>query len=364
MSGGAGRPAGNKANGGKQSRKKATPPARPKLRGAEAARAAAARTNARNPGPPMSPAAKKAVAGRKAKAQAASGRPPRAGGAARPGPGAARVSGGGRGRPDGRAMAGASRVPTGPKGLGGDQVEGRQAVRELLLAGNRKVREIWVATDLDDADIVSDILDLAEEMRVPVREVSRNKLDAEARTDAPQGILAKAAALDEVEFEDLIRVVPGRPKPFLVALDGVTDPGNLGAVLRSAECAGVTGIVLPRHRAVHVTPTVTKTAAGAIEYLPMALVGGLPTALARAKQLGCWVIGLDGVADRTLFEIPELGTEPVILVLGAEGAGLSRLVRQRCDEVVSIPMKGRLASLNVAAAGALAVYEVARRRAN
>ncbi|MGD9795165.1 MAG: 23S rRNA (guanosine(2251)-2'-O)-methyltransferase RlmB [Acidimicrobiia bacterium] len=355
MSGGAGRPAGNKANGGKQPRK-SNQSSRPKLRGADAARASAARKNAKNPGQPMSSAAKKAVEGRKAKAQASS-----AAGRARSVAG--RPSG--RGRPDARGAAAAGpRIPNGPKGLGGDQVEGRQAVRELLLAGNRKVREIWVATDLDDADIVSDIFDLAEEMRVPVRDVSRAKLDAEARTDAPQGILAKAVSLEETDFEDLLRVVPGKPKPFLVALDGVTDPGNLGAVLRTAECAGVTGIVLPRHRAVHVTPTVTKTAAGAIEYLPMALVGGLPTALARAKQLGVWVIGLDGVADRTLFEIPELGTEPVILVLGAEGAGLSRLVRQRCDEVVSIPMRGRLASLNVAAAGALAVYEVARRRAN
>jgi 23S rRNA (guanosine2251-2'-O)-methyltransferase len=113
-----------------------------------------------------------------------------------------------------------------------------------------------------------------------------------------------------------------------------------------------------------VTPTVTKSAAGAIEHLPMALVGGLPAALARAKEMGCWVIGLDGVAERTLFELPELGSEAVVLVLGAEGAGLSRLVRQRCDEVVAIPMRGRLASLNVAAAGALAVYEVARRRSN
>jgi 23S rRNA (guanosine2251-2'-O)-methyltransferase len=233
----------------------------------------------------------------------------------------------------------------------------------LLLTGNRKVRELWVATDLDDADIVADILDLAEQLRIGVREVSRKKLEAEARTDAPQGVLAKAAPLAEVDLDDLATSRPNRTSPFIVALDGVTDPGNLGAILRSAECAGATGVILPRHRTVHVTPTVTKAAAGAIEHLPMAVVGGLPAALARCRELGCWVVGLDGVADTTLFDLPELGTEPVVLVLGAEGAGLGRLVRQRCDVVVSIPMWGRLSSLNVSVAGALALFEVARRRA-
>ena len=132
----------------------------------------------------------------------------------------------------------------------------------------------------------------------------------------------------------------------------MTDPGNLGALLRSAEGAGVTGVVLPKHRAVHVTPTVAKAAAGAIEHLPMAVVPGLPAALSRAKQLGCWIVGLDDAADRSLFELDDLGREPVVLVLGAEGAGLSRLVRSRCDIVVSIPMRGHLSSLNVAAAAA------------
>jgi 23S rRNA (guanosine2251-2'-O)-methyltransferase len=143
----------------------------------------------------------------------------------------------------------------------------------------------------------------------------------------------------------------------------VTDPGNLGALLRSAEGAGATGVVLPKHRTVHVTPTVAKAAAGAVEHLPMAVVPGLPAALSRAKQLGCWIVGLDDASDRSLFELEDLGREPVVLVLGAEGSGLSRLVRSRCDIVVSIPMRGHLSSLNVAAAAALACYEVARQRA-
>jgi len=152
--------------------------------------------------------------------------------------------------------------------------------------------------------------------------------------------------------------------PFLVAVDGVTDPGNLGAIIRSCDGAGVHGVVVPRHRAVHVTPTTAKAAAGAVEHVPIALVGGLPSALQQMRDAGIWVIGLDDAADRSLFEIDDLATDAVCIVLGAEGAGLSRLVRERCDVLVGIPMLGRLSSLNVSAAAALATYEVARHRSN
>jgi 23S rRNA (guanosine2251-2'-O)-methyltransferase len=247
------------------------------------------------------------------------------------------------------------------RSLGGDQIEGRQAVRELFLAGRRKVRELWIATELDDSEVVADIRELAAAARCPVTEVSRKRLDMAARSEAPQGVLAIADPLDEVELEVLLRRKVGSP-PFLLALDGVTDPGNLGALLRTADGAGVTGVVLPKHRAVHITPTVAKAAAGAIEHLPMAVVGGLPTAITQARDKGIWVVGLDDDADRTLFDIGDLGAEGVMIVLGAEGTGLSRLVRERCDLIVSIPMAGHLSSLNVAAAGALACYEIARAR--
>ena len=173
-------------------------------------------------------------------------------------------------------------------------------------------------------------------------------------------MVARAAELPESELDELCVAGEGGP-PFLLAVDGVTDPGNLGALLRIAECAGVSGVVLPRHRAVHVTPTVTKAAAGAAEYLPMALVGGLPAAIESMKAAGVWVVGLDAGGDTPVHELT-VADDGVCLVLGAEGKGLSRLVRQRCDMIASIPLHGRLASLNVASAGAVACYEVARRR--
>jgi 23S rRNA (guanosine2251-2'-O)-methyltransferase len=245
--------------------------------------------------------------------------------------------------------------------LGGDQVEGRQAVRELLVAGRRRVHEVMVALSDDGRGPLHDLMELAGKLRVPVKQVSPGKLAAAARTEAPQGIVARCAPLDEVELDTLVKRRKGKA-PLLVAVDGVTDPGNLGALLRAAECAGVTGVVLPRHRSVHITPTVAKAAAGAIEYLPMTVVPGLPAALERMKGDGLWVVGLDGGGETGIDQLT-LAAEPLVLVLGAEGRGLSPLVRKRCDVVAAIPLRGRLASLNVAAAAAIACYEIARQRA-
>jgi 23S rRNA (guanosine2251-2'-O)-methyltransferase len=243
--------------------------------------------------------------------------------------------------------------------LGGEQVEGRQAVRELLLAGRRRVHEVFVAADASDsAGTLADIVELAADRRVPVRRAGAGKLAALARTEAPQGVVARAAPLREVELDRLANRTDGAP--FIVAIDGVTDPGNLGALLRSAECFGANGAVLPRHRAAHVTPTVAKAAAGAIEHLDLAVVPGLPTAIRLLGELGVWTVGLD--MDGEPIDRLALADEPVALVLGAEGRGLSRLVRQRCDVVAAIPQHGKLGSLNVAAAGAVACWEIARRR--
>jgi 23S rRNA (guanosine2251-2'-O)-methyltransferase len=241
-------------------------------------------------------------------------------------------------------------------------VEGRQAVRELLLAGRRRVRDVWLADDLDPAPVIDEIIELARDLRVNVRRVPRVRLELEAHTEAPQGVVAHAAPLPEADFDELCRARGTGGSAFLVVLDGVTDPRNLGAVLRSAEGAGATGAVLPRHRAAHVSPAVTKAAAGAVEHLPIALVGGVPAALARARELGVWVVGLDAGGGRPVHDLP-MATDPVALVLGSEGRGLGRLTRERCDEVAAIPLRGRLASLNVAAAAAVACFEVARQRA-
>lgn len=289
------------------------------------------------------------------------GRAPRAAGARTSGTrsgGAPRSSGASRG-----GSRGDARAPRPDKReLGGTQVEGRQAVREMLIAQRRRVFEILMSNDLDENDVVADILELANAQRVPVRRVPRREIERVARSEAPQGIVAMAAGLPEVDLGDLIRVRPGKRAPFVVAIDGVTDPGNLGAILRSCDGAGVDGVILPRHRAVHVTPTAAKSAAGAAEYVPMAIVGGLPTALKQMKEAGMWIVGLHDAADKSIFELGDLANEPLCVVMGAEGPGLSRLVRERCDVLLSIPMHGSLSSLNVSAATALATYEVLRVR--
>ncbi len=227
-----------------------------------------------------------------------------------------------------------------------------------------------LARGLDPAPIVEHILELAREQRAAIREVSRSELDATARTEAPQGVVALADPLSEATLADLIAAPSAgaggqdaRPigAPFLLALDGITDPGNFGAILRTAECAGVTGVVLPRHRSARITPTVTKAAAGAVEHLKFAVVPGIPSALRTLSSHHVWTVGLDAAGPRPLHEL-ELAGEAVALVLGSEGKGLSRLVAQRCDVVASIPLQGTLGSLNVAAAAAVACFEMARRR--
>ena len=227
-----------------------------------------------------------------------------------------------------------------------------------------------LARGLDPAPILEHIVELAREQRAAIREVSRSELEATARTEAPQGVVALADPLPESTLADLIAAPSAgaggqdaRPSgaPFLLALDGITDSGNFGAILRTAECAGVTGVVLPRHRSARITPTVTKAAAGAVEHLRFAVVPGIPSALRTLSSRDVWTVGLDAAGPRPLHEL-ELSGEPVALVLGSEGKGLSRLVAQRCDVVASIPLQGILGSLNVAAAAAVACFEIARRR--
>ncbi len=243
-----------------------------------------------------------------------------------------------------------------PEGLGGDQVEGRQAVLELLKARRRPVRRILMADAQDPAAILDAIEDEARRQRVPVQLVSHARLDREARTEGHQGVVGFAEKLRGVALEDLLD-----PRAFLLVCDGVTDPRNLGAILRSADGAGVTGVVLPRHRSARITPAVTKTAAGAVEYLRFADVGGVPAAIERLNKAGVLTVGLDGDAAGSLFDL-DLASTPVALVVGGEQSGLTPLTRKRCAAVVSIPQLGHVSSLNAGVAASVAAFEVARQR--
>lgn len=273
----------------------------------------------------------------------------------RPGPRAKRSPAPRRGpasRPD-RGSKGSSRAV---EGLGGEQVEGRQAVLELLRAKSRGIRKILIADSLESADILDEIEELARRQRVGVQFVSLARLDKEARTEGHQGVVALAEKLSSVALDDLID-----RDSFLLVCDGVTDPRNLGAMLRSADGAGVTGVVLPRHRSARVTPAVTKTAAGAIEHLRFAQVGGIASAIDQLNKAGVVTVGLAGESRRSLYDL-DLGDVPVALVVGGEQNGLSQLVRRRCAEVVSIPQRGAISSLNAGVALSVAAFEVARQR--
>ncbi len=210
---------------------------------------------------------------------------------------------------------------------------------------------------LDSAPILDDIQMLADDRRVAVRELGRSAFHAQTDTESAQGVYADAEPLPLSELEELIE----EPHPFLVMVDGLTDPHNLGAIFRSADAAGVTGIILPKHRSARISATVAKTAAGAIEHVPIATVAGVPAAIQVLQKHDVWVIGLDEGGTRSIYDL-DLADQPLCLVLGAEGPGLSRLTRERCDELVSIPMQGAVASLNVSAAATVAMFDVSRRR--
>jgi 23S rRNA (guanosine2251-2'-O)-methyltransferase len=234
-------------------------------------------------------------------------------------------------------------------------------VRELLRAGRRRVYSVTLAEGTDRSALLAEITDLAAEARVPVRWVSRERLVAMAVTDAAQGVIASADPIESPGLEDLLHRPASGPLPLLVVLDGVTDPHNLGAVLRSALAAGATGVVIGRHGQAGLTPTALKAAAGAAEHLPVAEVAGIPAALNTIRGAGVWTVGLDGTGPTSVWDLT-VADEPVALVFGAEGRGLGRLVRERCEVVARIPLLGPIESLNVSAAAAVACFEVARRR--
>jgi 23S rRNA (guanosine2251-2'-O)-methyltransferase len=249
-----------------------------------------------------------------------------------------------------------------PAELGGEQVEGHHAVHELLRAGRRRAQRIWVADTPVPGDALGAIVSLARRQGVPLHFKQPEAVAEAARTGASQGVIAWADPVVALSLDQLLAEPPLSASPFVLLLDGVTDPGNFGAILRTAGCAGVGGVVIGRHRAAPLTPAAVKAAAGAVETVPIAQVAGIPTAIADLTRSGIWALGLDPGAKEDLWH-SSLLDGPVALVLGSEGGGLSHLVRQRCDALVRVPQVGALASLNVAAAAAVACFEVARRRA-
>lgn len=277
----------------------------------------------------------------------------------RPAPKGRPPRGGGPRNTSAAPNTGTRRNPTREKeGLGGEQVEGRQAVLELLKARRRSIQKIYVADQQDSSEILDEIEREAQRQRVPIQIIAMARLDREARTEGHQGVVAFCSRLDSVSLDVLL----GHKHPFLLVCDGVTDPRNLGAMLRSADGAGVTGVVVPRHRAARISPSVTKTAAGAIEYLTFADVGGIPAAIDQMNKAGVLTVGLAGESKDSIYDL-DLGSIPVAIVVGGEEKGLAALTRKRCQAVVSIPQLGKISSLNASAALSIAAFEVARQRA-
>jgi 23S rRNA (guanosine2251-2'-O)-methyltransferase len=235
-------------------------------------------------------------------------------------------------------------------------VAGRRPVLELLDSG-RPVERILIAQELAPSAIIGRIRRRAEGRSVPVKVVPRAEVDRAGEGLHHQGVVAIAGRYRYVALEDLL----GAPDPVLVFLDGVTDPHNLGSLLRSADGAGVDGVVIPSHRSVGVNDTVRRISAGAAEVVSVARVSSLGSALQRARDSGLWLVGLDERGGKDLWT-SNLLIPPVGLVLGSEDRGLGKGARDRCDALVKIPQMGRLASLNVSVAGAIVMYEVARRK--
>jgi len=242
-----------------------------------------------------------------------------------------------------------------------DQVlVGRRAGLEALRAG-RPISRVLISQIAHVRGPLHEIIEEARARRIPVQTVDRRRLDVFGRGIRHQGVAALGAVQGLVELEDLLQRARERGEaPFLVVLDGVEDPQNLGAVIRTAEAAGAHGVIIPRRRAAGLSPAVARAAAGATAYFPVAGIGNLAAALDRLKAAGVWVIGADAAGPERYDAVHLL--PPVALVLGSEGRGLHRLVRERCDRLVRIPVHGRVGSLNVSVAAALLLYEVVRHR--
>ena len=239
-----------------------------------------------------------------------------------------------------------------------DMVAGRNAVMEAL-KGSRSVNKLMIANGSTEGSI-KEIIAVAKEKGVNIQYWDRSKLDSIARGIRHQGVLAQVAPVQYAELEDILQVAKDRNEPpFIVLLDELEDPHNLGAILRTADAAGVHGVLIPRHRSCPLSATVAKTSAGAVEHVPVARVGNLVQTIKKLKQEGLWVAAAD--MDGKDYYDTDL-TGPLLLIIGSEGQGVGRLVKEQCDFVVRIPMVGKINSLNASVAGSILMYEAMKQR--
>ena len=239
------------------------------------------------------------------------------------------------------------------------QLEGRNALQEALKSG-RTIDKVFIADGQTDRGLQR-LAALAKEAGAVVVPVDRRKLDAMSFTHAHQGIIAQAAARDYCSIDEILAEAESRGQaPLLVLCDDLSDPHNLGAIMRSAECAGAHGIIIPKRRSVGLTATVATASAGAVEYMKVARVANLNSAIAELKEKGVWVFGTAAEGSIPMYKADLTG--PTAIVIGNEGVGMSQLVRKNCDVMVNIPMKGRISSLNASAAASILLYEALRQR--
>ena len=240
-----------------------------------------------------------------------------------------------------------------------DLIEGRNAISEALKSG-RTLDKVFVA-DGDTDRALSRLAALAREAGAAVVQVDRRRLDQMSQTHAHQGIIAQAAAHSYATVEEILQRAADRGEaPLLILCDELSDPHNLGAILRTAECAGAHGVIIPKRRSVGLTAVVAKTSAGAVEHMPVARVSNLASTIEDLKRQGIWVFGTDAAGTTDLYHADFQG--PTAIVIGSEGFGMSRLVAERCDLLLSIPRKGQINSLNASSAAAVLLYEAVRQR--
>lgn len=230
-------------------------------------------------------------------------------------------------------------------------------VLEALRAGGRRIDRIVVAEGVRDARL-REVIETARRARVQIRREPRAALDRLTHNANHQGVIAITSAAGYLDADDLLSRIS--PDTIFILLDGVEDPHNLGAVIRTAECGGATAVIIPERRAAHVTDAVAKTSAGAVEHLPVARVTNLASFIEDLKKRNVWVAGVENSGETTYTQFDYRGA--LALVFGGEGGGLHRLVRERCDAVVSIPMRGKVTSLNVSVAVGVVLFEALRQR--